>query len=208
DLAVGTPVANRTRPELEPLIGFFINTLVLRADLSGDPTFAALLGRVRETALNAYAHQDVPFEVLVEQLNPARSLSHSPLFQVTLLLQNAPFSLMQLPGLDVAQIRHEQRATKFDLTLSLTDSENGLEGLFEYSTDLFDRATIIRLLGHYERLLQAIVANPQERISRYELLSGDELRQILVDWNRTELPFPQDGTMHGLVEAQAARNPD
>jgi amino acid adenylation domain-containing protein len=208
DIAVGTPVANRSRPELEPLIGFFINTLVLRADLTGDPTFIALLAQVRDTALNAYAHQDVPFEFLVEALKPARSLSHSPLFQVTLLLQNAPFSPLRLPDLEVTPLRHEQRSTKFDLSLSLTETESGLDGALEYSTDLFDRATVVRLLDHYRRLLEAIVADPDERVSRYELLSEDERRQILVDWNRNAIPVPENQTMHGLVEAQAAQNPD
>jgi len=208
DFAVGTPVANRTRPELEPLIGFFINTLVLRADLSGDPSFTALLARVRETALNAYAHQDVPFEFLVEHLKPARSLSHSPLFQVTLLLQNAPFSPLELPGLEVAPIRLEQRSTKFDLSLSLTETAAGLAGALEYSTDLFDRATVVRLLDHYRRLLEAIVDNPGQRISRYELLGTDEREQILVEWNRNPVDVPAEQTMHGLVEAQAERHPD
>jgi amino acid adenylation domain-containing protein len=208
DIAVGTPVANRTRPELEPLIGFFINTLVMRADLTGDPTFAALLEKTRETALNAYAHQEVPFEYLVEQLNPARSLSYSPLFQVMLVLQNAPYSAVQLPGVEVTPIPHEQRTTKVDLTLSLTEAEGGLSGALEYNTDLFDRATIQRMLDHYRRLLEAIVANPEERISRYELLSEPERRQLVVHWNRNEEAYPQDETMHGLVEAQAERNPD
>ncbi|HYK04977.1 MAG TPA: amino acid adenylation domain-containing protein [Thermoanaerobaculia bacterium] len=208
DIAVGTPVANRARPELEPLIGFFINNLVLRADLSGDPTFAALLAQVRETALHAYAHQDMPFEVLVEQLNPARSLAYTPLFQVMLALQNAPFSMLQLPELEIEPIAFEQRATKTDLTVSLTETEHGLDGLVEYSTDLFDRTTIGRFVAHYVRLLEAIVANPEERVSRYELLSGEEREQMLVEWNRHDIPCPQDLTLHGLFEAQAERTPD
>jgi amino acid adenylation domain-containing protein len=208
DIAVGTPVANRTRPELEPLIGFFINNLVLRTDLSGDPTFTALLAQVRNTALHAYAHQDVPFEVLVEQLNPTRSLAYTPLFQVMLVLQNAPFSMLQLPELEITAIEFEQRATKVDLTLSLTETEDGLDGILEYSTDLFDRATIERLLAHYTRLLEAIVANPEERVSRYELLSEEEREQILVEWNRHDIPCPQGLTLHGLFEAQAERTPD
>ncbi|MEA2488848.1 MAG: hypothetical protein QOH21_640, partial [Acidobacteriota bacterium] len=208
DIAVGTPVANRTRAELEPLIGFFINNLVLRADLSGDPTFMALLAKVRETALQAYAHQDVPFEVLVEQLNPARSLSYSPLFQVMLVLQNAPFSALRLPGLEIAPVPFEQRATKVDLTLSMTETAEGLRGMLEYSTDLFDRATIERLIGHFTRLLTAIVANPEERISRYGLLGEDERQQVLVEWNRHDIPYPEELTLHGLFEAQAARTPD
>ena len=208
DIAVGTPVANRTRPELEPLIGLFINNLVLRADLSGDPTFSALLAQVREKALEAYAHQDIPFEVLVEQLNPTRSLSYAPLFQVMLALQNAPFSGLRLPDLDITRVEFEQRSTKLDLTFSLTETEAGLRGILEYSTDLFDRDTIVRLLAHYARLLEAIVANPEERVSRYELLSADEREQILVEWNRHDLPCPQNLTLHGLFEAQAERTPD
>ncbi|HEU4887121.1 MAG TPA: amino acid adenylation domain-containing protein, partial [Thermoanaerobaculia bacterium] len=208
DIAVGTPVANRTRAEVERLIGFFINSLVLRADLSGDPAFTALLEQIRETALRAYTHEELPFEVLVEELNPARSLSYSPLFQVMFVLQNAPFSALHLPGLEVTQIELEQRATKVDLTLSLTETEDGLSGVVEYSTDLFDRATIERMVAHYARLLEAIVANPEERVSRYELLSEEERRQLLVEWNRHDLPYPEDLTLHGLFEAQAKRTPD
>ncbi|MEO8383144.1 MAG: amino acid adenylation domain-containing protein, partial [Acidobacteriota bacterium] len=208
DLAVGTPVANRTRPELEPLIGFFINNLVLRADLSGDPTFTALLAQIRETALHAYAHQDVPFEVLVEQLNPARSLSYSPLFQVMLVLQNAPFEALRLPELEITPIDFEQRATKVDLTLSLTETELGLDGILEYSTDLFDRSTIERFIAHYALLLEAIVEDPHQRISRYELLTEDERQRVLVEWNHNAIPYPQHLTLHGLFEEQAARTPE
>jgi len=207
DIPVGTPAANRSHPELEFLIGFFTNHLVLRADLSGDPGFTNLLEQVREIALKAYAHQDVPFDYLVEQLHPARSLSYAPLFQVMFALQDAPPVTMQLPDIEVTRLPHQQSTTKFDLVLSLTETAAGLSGELEYSIDLFDHSTIERMLEHYGRLLEAIVAHPEERISCYELLGQEERRQIVVEWNRNQQPFPQDLTLHGLFERQAERSP-
>src|SRR5262249_20196900 len=154
DIAVGSPIANRTRAETEGLIGFFVNTLVLRTDLAGDPTFRELLRRGQEGALGAYAHQDLPFEKLVEVLHPERNLSNSPLFQVMFILQNVPRSALELPGLTVSPVRVDRDMAKFDLTLALVEGTDGLRGTVEYNTDLFDAATIIRMLGHFQTVLE------------------------------------------------------
>ena len=161
DILVGSPIAGRTRTELEGLIGFFVNTLVLRTDLSGNPTFRELLGRVREVALGAYAHQDLPFEKLVEELQPERSLSHSPLFQVMFILQNAPRQTLALPGLTLRRLEVDSGTAKFDLTLSMTESADGLRAVWEYNTDLFEAATHRRLQGHFQTLLEGIVTDPR-----------------------------------------------
>jgi len=210
DLAVGTPIANRTRRETEGLIGFFVNTLVMRSDLSGDPRFVDLLKRTRAMAVQAYAHQDVPFEQLVEELNPQRSLSHSPLFQVMFMLQNMPLEAIELPGLAVHALGADQQQSegtaRFDLTLGLQESAAGLVGGLEYNTDLFERGTIQRMLNHYTRLLEAIVAAPQAHLSRLEMLGDAERHRQLVEWNATTRPYPQEQCIHELFEAQALRN--
>jgi len=149
DLVIGSPVAGRNRLETENLIGFFVNTLALRGDLAGDPTLAELLERLRETMIQAYAHEDLPFEKLVEELQPERSLSHSPIFQVVLVLQNAPMSSLELPGLTLEPQTAEAGTTKFDLTVSINESPGGLYGFWEYDSDLFDATTIHRLQGHF-----------------------------------------------------------
>lgn len=208
DVAVGSPIAGRTRPETEDLIGFFVNTLVLRTDLTGDPTFAELLARVKEMTLEAHAHQDVPFEVLVEELQPVRDLSVTPLFQVAFALQNASLPEFSLPGLNVRQVEVESGAAKFDLTLFLTEGEQGFSGTFEYNTNLFDRETIERISRHFERLIEAALEYPQKRISQLPLLSEDERRTILYEWNDTAGPFPSEVCMHELFEAQAERTPE
>ena len=217
DVAVGTPVANRTRHETEGLIGFFVNTLVMRHDLSGDPRFVDLLKRTREMALQAYAHQDVPFEQLVEALNPERNVGHSPLFQVMFALQNVPLEQLDLPGLVVEPLSTKateedgdagEGVARFDLTLSLRETPDGLAGGLEYNTDLFDRATVRRMLDHYARLLEAVVAAPQSRLSRLEILGAEERRQQLIDWNATARAYPADKCIHELLEEQAARAPE
>ena len=160
EIVVGTPIANRTRGEVEGLIGFFVNTLVLRTDLSGGVSFRQLLGRVRETALGAYTHQDVPFEQLVEELRPERDLSHTPLFQVMFVLQNTPPQQgLEMPGLSLAMQAVESVTAKFDLTLSLAEGDGGLGATFEYNTDLFEERTMERLARHFEMLLAGIVAD-------------------------------------------------
>ncbi|HEX6908993.1 MAG TPA: amino acid adenylation domain-containing protein, partial [Longimicrobium sp.] len=207
DVVVGSPVAGRTRPEVEPLIGFFANTLVLRTDLSGDPTFREVLRRVRETTLGAFAHQEVPFERLVEELHPERSLSHSPLVQVSFTLRTTDDGEGALGGLRARRVAADLDVTKFDLTLGLAPDGRGLRGGMEYSTDLFERATILRMLERLERVLAQAVEHPDRRISRLELMSGAE-RARIVGWNRTVARFPSERCIHQMFEAQAARTPD
>jgi amino acid adenylation domain-containing protein len=208
DIAVGSPIAGRTRAELEGLIGFFVNTLVLRTDLSGNPTFPELLGRVREVTLGAYAHQDLPFERLVEELQPERRLSHSPLFQVMLALQNAPRQTLDLPGLTVSRLEVDRGTAQFDLTLVLWEEAEGLVGTLEYNRDLFEAPTIQRLLGHFRHVLAGIVANPARRLAELPLLGTAERQQLLVAWNATAAEYPRDRCLHQLFEAQVERTPD
>ncbi|HEX9939643.1 MAG TPA: amino acid adenylation domain-containing protein, partial [Longimicrobium sp.] len=186
DVVVGSPIAGRTRREVEELIGFFANTLVLRTDLSADPTFRELLGRVREVTLGAYEHQEVPFERLVAELRPERSLSHAPLFQVIFALQNVDRSGLDLAGLRMEAVFAEVETTRFDLGLTAVSHEGGIRGALEYSTDLFDRATVRRMLGHLERVLEQVAADADVRLSRLQLLSAEERGLVVDAWNRTE----------------------
>ncbi|HEX6289380.1 MAG TPA: amino acid adenylation domain-containing protein [Herpetosiphonaceae bacterium] len=208
DLLVGSPIANRTRAELEGLIGFFVNTLVLRADLSGKPRFRDLLQQVRRVTLDAYAHQDVPFEKLVEVLQPERDMSHTPFFQVMFVLQNAPIDALELPGLTLSPVPFTSSSAKFDLTILLTESESELIADIEYNTDLFDAATIVRMAAHFQSLLRAIVADPDARIAHLPLLTEAERQRMLIDWNRSEAEYPRAAAVHALIEAQAACTPD
>jgi amino acid adenylation domain-containing protein len=208
DLVVGTDIANRNRAETEGLIGFFVNQLALRVDLSGDPTFRELLGRVREVALGGYAHQDLPFEELVKGLNPERSMAYAPLFQVKLVLQNAPASQLEVPGLTLRSLEPEIDTAKLDLTLLISEGSEGLSIAVEYSTDLFERATIDRLVGHLRVLLEEAVTDPGRRISALELLTASEREQLLLRWNDTRADFPREACVHELFEAQAARTPE
>ncbi|HLL47353.1 MAG TPA: condensation domain-containing protein, partial [Longimicrobiaceae bacterium] len=207
DIVVGTPIAGRTHPDTERLIGFFANTLALRADLSGDPSFAELLGRVREGALGAYAHQDLPFERVVEELAPGRSLSYTPLFQVVLALQSAPAPPPRLEGLEVEPLRLGTTTAKFELTLALAESGAGLTGVLEYSTELFDGSTVERMLGHLRVLLEGATASPERRLSELELLGGEERDQVLRRFGAPAGDSPADATLHGLFARQAARRP-
>ena len=208
DIGVGSPIANRTRPEVEGLIGFFANTLVLRTDLSGKPSFRELLARVRKVALDAYENQDLPFETLVEKLNPDRDLSQSPFFQAMFVLQNSPISTIELSGLTVSFVHVDNATTKFDLTLLMVQAPDSLTASLEYNTDLFDAATIRRMLGHFEVLLGGIVANPDQRLSELPILTAAERQQILVEWNNTKRDYPNDECIHDLFEAQVERTPD
>ncbi|HKN82931.1 MAG TPA: condensation domain-containing protein, partial [Pyrinomonadaceae bacterium] len=208
DLIIGSPIANRHRHELESLMGFFVNTLAMRTDLSGSPTFRELLKLVRETTLGAYAHQDLPFEYLVEQLQPNRDLSHSPLVQVVLVLQNTPERKVQLPGLVVTPLKYQAEAAKFDLTLYFDELGPELQGTFEYNTDLFDRDTIARMGRHVRTLLEDIVDDPSARISELPLLAATERHQLLVEWNDTRAEFDHSVCAHQLFEAQVERTPD
>jgi amino acid adenylation domain-containing protein len=207
DIVVGSPIANRQQAEVEDLIGFFVNTLVLRTDLSGNPSFQQLLNRVREVALGAYAHQDVPFEQLVEALQPARNLAYTPLFQVMFVLQNVPASELELPGLTLTPLAVDSGTAKFDLTLSLDETERGLVGIWEYNTDLFDTSTIARLTGHFETLLTGIIANTQQSIAQLPLLTPREQQQ-LVEWNHTQAAYPSDQTIYQWFEAKAEQTPE
>ncbi len=207
DIAVGTPIANRTRPEIEPLIGFFVNTLVLRGDLSGDPSFRQLLGRVRETTLGAYDHQDLPFERLVEELKPPRDLSRSPLFQVMLVLQNVPMPAVDLADLTLQSLPIATAAVKFDLELGLVEIGGQLNAQIDYNTDLFDAATIAHMAGHFLTLLAGVVADPAAPIGRLPMLTEAE-RYTFAEWNRPAWPLPAPRCLHELVAQQAARTPD
>ncbi len=208
DVVVGSPIANRTRDELEPLIGFFVNTLALRADVSGNPTFLELLACVREVTQGAYEHQDLPFERLVEELAPERVLNYNPVVQVAFALQNAPMSAFTLPGLEVTPLPLEVWNVRFDLEVHLWEMQGGLHGFCVYSTDLFDEATIARLRGCFRTLLEGIVADPTQRVNDVPLLSAAEQHQLVVGWNQTATVYPRDKCVHQLVEAQAARTPD
>ncbi|MGZ3460593.1 MAG: condensation domain-containing protein, partial [Archangium sp.] len=208
DISIGTPIAGRSRPETQGLIGLFVNTLVLRTHLGGNPSFLQLLQRVRDTTLGAYAHQDVPFEKLVEEVRPQRHLSHSPLFQVMLVLQPDPLPGFSLPGLTLSHVELESRTAKFDLTLSLSESAQGLAGTLEYATDLFEPPTMARLVGHLLLLLEGVLARPEQRLSELPLLTESERHQVLREWNDTHAPLPLDTCVHHLFEAQVQRTPD
>ncbi|MFN2513804.1 MAG: amino acid adenylation domain-containing protein [Pyrinomonadaceae bacterium] len=208
DIVIGSPIAGRTRAETENLIGFFINTLVLRTDLTGDPTFRELLGRVRELTFAAYDHQDVPFEKLVEELQPERSLSRNPLFQVMFTLLNAPGKNLELPGLTLRPLPADSGTTQFDIALAMFDGEEGLRGAFGYSTDLFDASTMTRMVSHFHTLLEGIVANPDQHLSALPILTEAERQQLLVEWNDTQADYPKGQCIHDLFEIQAKHTPD
>jgi amino acid adenylation domain-containing protein/thioester reductase-like protein len=208
DILVGTPIANRDRTDIEGLIGFFVNTLVMRTNLAENPSFNELLPRLREMALSAYAHQDLPFEMLVEALQPERDMSHTPLFQVMFILQNNPASQLELIGLSVSELPIETSTTKFDLALVMENTGTGLMGWWQYNTDLFDSSTIERMMGHFVTLLEGIVDNPQERISQLPMLTTSEQQQLLVEWNDTQVDYPHDKCIHQLFEEQVQRTPD
>ena len=207
DIAVGTPVAGRNRAEIEGLIGFFVNTLVMRSEIKAEHSFKEVLRREKKVVLEAFAHQDVPFEKLVVELQPARSLSYTPLFQVMFALESAPREVMSLPGLTLESFEPELRIAKFDLTLSVIDSQDVAIAL-EYNTDLFDAATITRMLGHFRNLLEGIVADPEQRISTLPLLAEAERRNLIFDWNDTAIDYARDRCIHELFEDQVERTPD
>ena len=207
-ITVGSPIAGRNRTEVENLIGFFVNMLPLSTNLAGAPTFQELLSRVREVTLEAYHHQDVPFEKLVEELQPERSLSHSPIFQVAFVLQNTPTDIPQLPEVTLSLLEINRTTAKFDLTLSMMETTDGVNASFEYSTDLFEAATIERLAIHFQTLLESVVADPQQRVSELEMLSEAERHQLLVEFNDTSALYPQGLCLHQLFEQQVERTPD
>ncbi len=208
EILVGSPIANRTRKELEPLVGFFVNTLALRSDMSGNPTCREFLNRVQEVCLGAYAHQDLPFEQLVDQLHLGRDASRTPLFQVMFVLQNAHDHRISLPGVEVECRAASTDTAKFDLVLFLEEHGQELVATAEYNTDLLAAATIRRLLGHYRCLLQGIVANPDSRLRDLPLLSEGERAQVLNGWNQTSREYPRDRCVHELFEDQVGKTPD
>jgi len=210
DLVVGTPIANRARVETEGLIGLFANTLVMRADLSGNPSFRDAVRRMRTTALDAYAHQDLPFERLVEELHPERDHRHNPLFQVMFAYQNLPDHgpAAPLPGLTASAMPVTKQTAKFDLTLYLSESPRGLSATWQYDTDLFDEPRIARMTGHFQTLLEAIVAAPESALSDLPLLTEAERHQLLSTWNQTAMPHGGDRCFHRQFEEHARLTPD
>jgi amino acid adenylation domain-containing protein len=209
DFAIGTPIAGRLRPELENLIGYFVNTLVMRADLSADPTFRELISRVRKTALEGYDHQEMPFERLVQELKPDRDLSRHPLFQVLFVFQSVPFRAEEVSELELGNLETGlgERAADFELLLDATERGEELRLRLSYNRDLFAAATIARLLENFQVLLQAIADDPDRPITRLPLCSPEERRQVLVEWNRTDADYPNAASVHQLFEAQVERTP-
>jgi amino acid adenylation domain-containing protein/thioester reductase-like protein len=208
DIQVGSVIANRHYQEIEDLIGFFVNTLVLRSDFSDSPTFRQLLKQVREVTLEAYAHQDLPFEKLVEELQPQRDLSRHPLFQIGFALQNVPIPAIEISGLSINHCLEHNGTAKFDLFLELFETPDGISGWFEYSTDLFDGATISRIGEHFQTLIAGIVTNPDAKVADLPLLTTAERQKLLVEWNQTQADYPEQSCIHQLFAAQVEREPD
>ena len=208
DIVVGSPVAGRTRAEVEDVIGFFVNTLVLRTDFAGGPSFRELLGRVREAALEAYVHQDLPFERLVEELQPERDLGRTPLLQVLFALQNFAPEELRLEGLRVSPVATEGETAKFDLSLYMQESDEGLVGTLVYRADLFERGRMERMAGHFERLVEEVVGDPERAVSQVALLPEGERRQLLIEWNDTGNSTAQPVCLHELFEQQSQLKPD
>jgi amino acid adenylation domain-containing protein/non-ribosomal peptide synthase protein (TIGR01720 family) len=207
DILVGSPIANRSRAEFEGLVGFFANSLVLRTDVSGDPTFRVLLARVKETTRGAYEHEDLPFEMLVEELNPGRDVGRNPLFQVVFALQNAPRGVLELPGLTLSAFDFGVRLTRFDIEFHLFEDRGGIAAALLYNTDIFDAITMERLGGHFQTLLEGVVARPDARVSELSILTERERQQLLVEWCDTGRERPSGEYVHELVEAEAERRP-
>ncbi|PHM70060.1 non-ribosomal peptide synthetase [Xenorhabdus kozodoii] len=214
DLVIGTPIANRQHSELEPLIGFFVNTLALRLQLDGNPTVSALLTQVKTHALEAYAHQDLPFEQLVEALKPPRSLSHSPIFQVMMSVDNTPGQQnITLPNITIREMNLAENSSHFDLSLAISDTEQGLVGGLEYASDLFDHASVERIAGYLQTLLTAMVEDDAQPVENLPLLQPDQRTQLLVDFNAVDFnevafPSPQASLIHQRLEQQVEQTPD
>ena len=208
DVLIGTPVANRGQMEFEDLIGLFVNTLVLHTNLANNPSFRTLLKRVRATTLEAYEHQDLPFEKLVEELQLARDVSYSPLFQVFFVLQNAPTPTKGFANLSLQALEPQGETAKFDLTLAIDETATGLTGTWEYNTDLFDATTIARMANHFLVLLESIVANPDQAVEQLPLLMKDEREVLVRTWNATEMSYPRNACLHDLFEVQVRHTPN
>ncbi|WGV25115.1 non-ribosomal peptide synthetase [Halotia branconii] len=208
DICVGSPIANRNRRELDTSIGFFVNTLVLRNRIEGNLSFVEFLSQVRQVATSAYTHQDVPFEQVVEALQPERSLSYNPLFQVVFVLENFLLDKVELPDLTLTPQFVERGTSQFDLTLAVWETKAGLIGSWEYNSDLFEPETIARMTSHFQTLLAAIIANPRQSIGELPLLSQQERHQLLVEWNDTYRPYPHSKCIHQLFEEQVEKTPN
>lgn len=208
DILIGSPIANRNRAEIDPLIGFFVNLLVLRSDLSGEPSFKELLAKVRKVALDAYVHQDLPFEKLVEELQPERDLSYNPLIQVMFSFQNFPMPKTEGNNLSLQVVEGYNKTAKFDLTLFVEEREQELVATFEYNADLFNADTIERMLGHFSTLLEGVVANPDGSLEKLPLLTEAERHQLIFEWNQTKTNYPQNQCIHELFEAQVEKTPN
>ena len=209
DILVGSTVSNRDRAETKDLIGLFVNNLVFRSNVTAQQTFEQFLQQVKTTALSAYSHKDVPFEQVVETLQPQRTLSHSPLFQVMFVLQNAPTAALELEDVTLSPLPAQLDTAQFDLTLEMHESEAGLMGRWTYNRDLFESATIERMAGHFETLLGAMVSDVSQPIGTLPMLSSSEQTQLLVEWNDTAVAsYPRYESLHGLVEQQLARTPE
>ncbi|ETW97460.1 MAG: hypothetical protein ETSY2_44590, partial [Candidatus Entotheonella gemina] len=208
DILVGSLMANRDQVEIENLIGFWVNTLVLRTDLSGNPRFDELLSRVRETATAAYRHSDLPFEKLLEELRPARDLSRNPLFQVLFVLHNLPQQTPEIPGLTLCPLEIDDGSARFDIALDLWPSVGGLEGWLEYNSDLFEAAAITRLGRHLLTLLEGVVKAPDQPLSALPLLTASERHQLLAEWCAGEVAIPPDRCLHRVFESQVVQTPD
>ncbi len=208
DIVVGAPVANRNRSEFEGLIGFFVNSLILETDLSGDPTFRELLRRTRVTTLGAFSNQDFPFERLVEALQPTRNMSRNPLFQTDFILQNSPRSSYEVTGLSFEALPVENGTAQLDMTLDLWEEPNGIGGWLEYDIDLFDATTAARVVSHFVNIVEGVIADPDRKLSEYSLMSEAEKHEVLVKWNDTERPYDIESPFSLLFEAQVERTPD
>lgn len=207
DILIGSPIANRNRAELEGMLGLFVNTLVLRNNLSGNPSFRELLHRVREVTLDAYAHQDLPFEMLVEELQPERDLSRNPLYEIMFVLQNSPVSVQSVSGLTLRTLEFDSGTAQLDIFLSMSESQEGLIGCLEYNTDIFDSTTITQFINNFQTLLENIVANPEQRICELSLLTASEQEQLIFKFNQIA-DYPQDACLHQLFEQQVQLTPN
>ena len=208
NIVVGSPIANRTHSETEKLIGFFVNTLVFRVDFSNNSKFSEFLKQVRQVTINAFENQDLPFEKLVEELQPERNLSYSPLFQVMFAFENVPSGSLEMSNLTLTPVKVDSKSSKFDLTLFVKETDQGLRAEMEYNTDLFNRDTIRRMLGHYQTLLESITKNPDSSISTLQILTKVEQDQLLLDWNNTKADYPHNKCIHQLFETQVEKTPN
>ncbi|MCP4049835.1 MAG: amino acid adenylation domain-containing protein [bacterium] len=208
DIIAGTPIANRNKKELEGVTGFFVNSLAIRSNFKDNPSFINFLQTIKETSLEAYSNQDVPFDKVVQAVSPDRSTANNPVFQTMFILQNAPVPELNLPGIKIRQLEIDRKASIFDLSLEIWKKSSGLECRFEYNTDLFKHTTIKCIAGHYQNLLKDIIKNPAKKISELEILSKKEKNKILYEFNDTNATYPKDKTIHQLFEEQAAKNPN